>query len=175
MKKLLAVLLVLGIANAVSAAVVLDPAMDGIVLDPSDTILIPIITDDSLYGLNAAVVVVSGPGSIVGASGTAAAGELGWDPTLSFDPAVDGQRAEIGFGTFGAPGTGQVGFIEFHCDGEGPVVLEIQPAYGFGGSAKTDFTEPQIGGTITIVQTPEPMTMSLLGLGGLALIRRRRA
>ena len=48
MKKLLAVLLVLGIANAVSAAVVLDPAMDGIVLDPSDTILIPIITDDSL-------------------------------------------------------------------------------------------------------------------------------
>jgi hypothetical protein len=28
--------------------------------------------------------------------------------------------------------------------------------------------------TVTIHQTPEPMTIGLLGLGGLALLRRRR-
>jgi len=35
--------------------------------------------------------------------------------------------------------------------------------------------EPDVIGEYTLVVTPEPMTMGLLGLGGLALIRRRRA
>jgi hypothetical protein len=88
--------------------------------------------------------------------------------------------------------------VWFHCDGLGEVIIDLVAASSlreitYATSFVTvpppphwtwsvsDYVElPGCGvdtvlDTITITQIPEPMTMSLLGLGGLALLRRRRA
>jgi hypothetical protein len=137
---------------------------------PSDTITIPILSDTGLLGMNVAVVIVEGPASIMGAqNGT------GWDPGLSFDPMVSPDRVILGAGNFSGNMDEVVGLVEIHCDGIGDVTVTIMADSSLGGSADMNFGTPEIGGTIVIKQIPEPMTMSLLGLGGLALIRRRRA
>lgn len=51
----------------------------------------------------------------------------------------------------------------FHCEGEGTVVIELWE--------DPDYTN--VADTLTITQIPEPMTVALLGLGGLLLRRRK--
>jgi len=73
--------------------------------------------------------------------------------------------------------------LMFHCDGEGPVLVELIAI------DSTYYTHDAEGGVVDVLQLydsgavidsiiihqiPEPMTLSLLGLGGLALLRRRR-
>jgi hypothetical protein len=80
--------------------------------------------------------------------------------------------------------------IPIHCLGQGNIIVSVT-GYPATGPGQADFGNPWIatgdsgfaafgelapgGGEIEIWQVPEPMTMALLGLGGLALIRRRRA
>ena len=75
--------------------------------------------------------------------------------------------------------------IGIHCLGQGDVELivsseTVASALGLPviASADTsymlDVDDGALGGSLTIYQVPEPMTMTLLGLGGLALLRRRR-
>jgi hypothetical protein len=77
--------------------------------------------------------------------------------------------------------------ILFHCDGPGPVLLDLTL---FGPSKYADYqyangdVYPDLSGwkdlveedlgDLVIYQIPEPITMTLLGIGGLALLRRRR-
>ena len=88
-----------------------------------------------------------------------------------------------------ASGVGEVvmfDHIAIHCTDDGNVEVTVTPeqvssAWGVpviycpetGWANDADFGA--IGGSLLIYQVPEPMTMALLGLGGLALIRRRRA
>jgi len=76
--------------------------------------------------------------------------------------------------------------IAIHCTGDGDVTVTVAAAteacpYGMPivNSLETGWAneadDSASGGMLTIYQVPEPMTMALLGLGGLALIRRRRA
>jgi hypothetical protein len=81
-----------------------------------------------------------------------------------------------------------VGGMIFHCDGFGPVTVDLTSfgpwqystylsTAGAPMPASTGWIsggEANLG-DLVIWQTPEPVTMSLLALGGLALIRRRRA
>ena len=75
--------------------------------------------------------------------------------------------------------------ILFHCDDLGPVLLDLtlfgQTDYSpYQTEAGTPYpgqwlqaTEGDLG-DLVIYQIPEPITMALLGLGGLGLLRRRR-
>lgn len=60
--------------------------------------------------------------------------------------------------------TGDWFVIDFECDGEGDVVLKF---YDYATSMSVPV------GSYTITQIPEPMTIALLGLGGLLLRRRK--
>lgn len=70
--------------------------------------------------------------------------------------------------------------LVIHCDGFGPVIIDltnnIAGDYSEGpsswGSPWLQLTESDLG-DLVIHQIPEPMTIALLGLGGLFLRRRR--
>jgi hypothetical protein len=57
--------------------------------------------------------------------------------------------------------------IVFHCDGPGDVVVSLV-------HFNADFAVDGVMDSIVIHQIPEPMTMGLLGLGGLFLRRRSK-
>jgi PEP-CTERM motif-containing protein len=58
--------------------------------------------------------------------------------------------------------------ILFHCEDEGDTTIILQEVTAY-------WELGEILDTVVIHQIPEPMTMALLGLGGLGLLRRRRA
>ncbi|MBN2375412.1 MAG: PEP-CTERM sorting domain-containing protein [Sedimentisphaerales bacterium] len=71
--------------------------------------------------------------------------------------------------------------LNIHCTGPGEVVVTLTPSVSTVEGIPTFWDGDllvedlnALGSEITIYQAPEPMTMALLGLGGLALIRRRR-
>jgi hypothetical protein len=76
-----------------------------------------------------------------------------------------------------------VDHILVHCEGDGDVTVTLVPITWdaviappnvlYDGTLGSD--REAVGDTITIYQVPEPLTVALLGLGGLALVRRRRA
>jgi len=73
--------------------------------------------------------------------------------------------------------------LNVHCTGPGEIVVTLVPSTSTGGmvglptywDGQLQVGDPEaVGSSITIYNIPEPMTMALLGIGGLALIRRRR-
>jgi len=173
MKKLLAVLLVLGMGSMASAALQLSvngqPAPDSITIAVSTTIMIDVTIE---AGRNETIYVDVGArggqyelGTVVGGP---AQGDSGlkfitqWYDYQGYDETAIGMAWDPG--TTNRPG-GKVAEFPFHCTMAGMDVVVI--LYDFGGSTEVD--------RLTIHQVPEPMTMGLLGLGGLLLARRRRA
>lgn len=165
MKKLLAVLLVLGMASMANAALKLDLA---------DNVLSIVIEDgDSLVGIDAAAVISAGVGSL-GDAGSMAEFTGSSVPIGAVAGSSDQSRRYSGaaivmFGgqPIGGPAT-IIGGIPVMNEGE----ITIDLVTYAGG---TDFNGAVLeAGVLDSITIPEPMTLSLLGLGGLALIRRRR-
>lgn len=188
MKKVLALILVLGMASMASAGLQLsvdgvqNPVDSEIVLLPSEKVTLDIWTDADIpfFGgeIWAAVVEVT-QGKITGGDPIAMgdsvtnivngatqdnaglippAGQEGvWGLVRNFQPTVAIPA-----------GATLVDGIEFHCEGIGETIVTL---YGVVEGQEMVTMLDQI----IIHQIPEPMTLSLLGLGGLALIRRRRA
>jgi hypothetical protein len=197
MKKILALLLVLAVAQVASAGFMI--SVNGVpnptapvVLAPSGHATIDIHGVGNTGATTELYLVCQGPGMLAGGTivypGTfpvpceistksAAAYEAGWEGWL-----WGGEVGETGFGLLGVTWAtyAVIGStvnpqpllnglladgIDFHCEAVGPVTLSL---WSFGETYVLYDTQE-------IIQTPEPITMSLLGLGGLALIRRRHA
>jgi len=195
MKKLLVLALVLSMASLASAGLQL--SVNGntaqtapIILLPSDELVLDIHGDGADSNPTPYILVI-GPGAING-------GTIVYDPGSSLAAYWDAEAkaAENGFATvaeyladFGA-NQGVVGLTDlavaeivsdkgvppatiglladliiFHCEGPGEVLIRLVGWDDTGAMFDYD--------TLTITQVPEPMTMALLGLGGLFLRRRK--
>jgi hypothetical protein len=190
MKKLLVLALVLSVASLASASVQMSLQVNGqdadaITLMPSDFVTISIVGDITPLDGTGAWLLVAGPGTLVGGDISHVANETMVDVVLGneIDPENPGQTWGQFFDTL-YPGTNRaidlvwvdsespfVGFgpglfgeAVFHCDAPGDVTIAIVDYAG---------EELLVRDTLVITQLPEPMTMVLLGLGGLFLRRRK--
>jgi len=229
MKKLLVLLVVLGITSAAGAVDIVDivisswgPAGQGddpfvigtepidptqeITLYPSEWINLDIVYIDDgsgigLISLALDIIVTGGPVTLyLGELGPASDNTLltfppgAWDlinmppsqPPISFiGPFDDGTYSTVAnidlsfsAGLMGVPGVPVVALdhILLHCDGvsEVPIIITLvdNPGSNAGGTYNMVAATPGFGPGVTII--PEPMTIALLGLGGLTLLRKRR-
>lgn len=190
MKKLLVLMLVLGMASAASAALqisvggVMNPEDSTIYLEPSQTIELDIWSDVPLGsgdpGENAYWVLVA-PTSCAVITGGMPVIEESW---FSYDGPYDDAAGVMtgvpegengvwaSLATFGGPFPADTPLFDgiiFHCETDnGPTVVTLWNAGGGG------VIEGEPWDTVTIHQIPEPMTVALLGLGGLFMLRRRK-
>ena len=187
MKKILAICLVLGMASVASATLQIsangnpDPIDSEITILPSEEVMLDIWTDAPITQADAgswhngwALVVLPENGSISGGVKVA---------PFDTDAGYSINNTAVAFGLYPGPedGVGGTAFpaanvsanpgdvifdqIVFHCESlEDAQVLLYSTA---------DFAQYVLQDSL-IIHQPEPMTLSLLGLGGLALIRRRR-
>jgi hypothetical protein len=174
MKKLLALLLVLGMTSLAGASMI-KLTDEGLIINANigDTVTLTIETDTGLYALDV-IASVAGGDLIVGAISTLDAATYGWDATLSFDPLPLPPVAstEMGLGNFMGNMNTIVAYVDVGYTG-GTQVVSIAGGTARGGSGDITMAVPAFStGVVTIV--PEPMTIALLGLGGLALLRRRK-
>ena len=194
MKKLLVLMLVLGIASMASAAAikisvngVCDPEDTTITLKPSETAIIDLhVTDNANWkpGGQGFYLILQGPGSIVADSDPLAQNpQYRWQQsladnlerpepydtlvgilgTLGYTQIVDIVGGDIKDASepFDIPSGKVIDGMIFHCLDEGDVTLTLITDAG-------DVLDTQI-----IHQVPEPLTVALLGLGGLFLRRRK--
>ena len=180
MKKLLILVMVLAMASFAGAALRIVGAPLGDV-QQSDIVLLGISTDAPIgyqtgdyYFLVADVM----GGTMDNQTGITLVADTGVMVERSVDAAgfLDGTGLlplgtnGIGGGAFaydlpaGIPAnTALIGDIAFHCEGPGDVIVQLWT---------TDFSGATLVDSIIIHQVPEPVTMALLGLGGLFLRRR---
>jgi len=184
MKKLLVVLMVLSMATIANAGLVIGGAPAEMM--PSDTALLTIEgIDGGVPGNTSYWAILEGPGTNSGGTllYSPADQEAGYAFMVQYTDDADGilswlgglgyQTANAYFISFGSatsiPADGLlVDGILFHCDAPGDVTLSLVMISGDAGSEVIDVFD-----TVVIHQIPEPMTMGLLGLGGLFLRRRK--
>ena len=159
-------MLVLGLASAANAALVLSingsTDISEITIEVTTNFTIDVYSPIAF--VDQAVVFVDGPASHTGA------GTVYTPPAPSTLVATD-------YGVFGEydhafglamsspvtiAGVGTWWDIVFHCDGTGDVTIELH-----------DNTGANLIDSAVVHQVPEPMTIALLGLGGLFLRRRK--
>ncbi len=173
MKKLLALLLVLGLASTANALVVqlsYNDAIDGpenvteVTVYPSDYFEFDVHSDGDNIAYDEWVT-VSGPASgFTQANGVihAAAGQDAFILDVGRPGYLWVEAADLS-DPFDSIDPGKHFSWELHCEGPGDVIIELRTF--------DDFEILQ--DTIIVHQIPEPASMLLLGLGGLLLRRRK--
>jgi hypothetical protein len=170
MKKLLAFVMVLSLASLANAALVLNGTNNG---DGTGSVTVA-IDGGSLTGCDLTVRTLSGTGTIGDGTiyDTSALGA--WTPIAPVAGSDDQNRrysgtAIIMYGGQPIPGPADI-IADMPLTSVGEYVVEL---YVFEGGTVLDGA-PLPGGQYGTFTIPEPMTMTLLGLGGLGLLRRRR-
>jgi hypothetical protein len=203
MKKLLVLMLVLGISSVASAGTV-DlvisswgagpdpitepiPPVTEITIGPSEWVDLDVMYTASADWLLASIsidLVLTGNATLYVDDLTEPPGA--WDSDLTvITENVAGKHYTLEF----SMDSGLAGIVEptialdhilVHCDDLGDVTLVMSDNSdtGTGGTVETDWSAmptPTFGITqVSITQVPEPMTLALLGLGGLFLVRRKK-
>jgi hypothetical protein len=169
MKKIVLVLL-LSMATVASAGLkitvdgVIDPADSTIIIKPSDYLTIGVADDGMPEPGTLALGIHSGPGTLDASNHETAPGVMAGmvDDSLKaeelgiLNPFITMEITDAQSGIL-------LNGSDFHCEGEGDVTLTI-----------FDYETGEVLDIQVIHQVPEPMTLSLLCLGGL-FIRRRVA
>jgi len=183
MKKLLILLLVLGITSLASATTVSLTAQGTTIVVPVNTKVFLTISSDAGTGGNLgilafdAVITVSGTPDIISDGMDALDADYqttySWDPTMPCYIIGQGTSSvEIGGGNFGGNMLPIVGWVEVDYQG-GTQLVSIAGGVAHGGHGDVMMNPLSFNpGVVTII--PEPMTIALLGLGGLFLLRRRK-
>jgi hypothetical protein len=170
MKKLLTLMLVLVMAAGANAAIQLSiggsPAPAEYTMDVCTHVMIDVTSTDNNIAYGAWVGI-----------GNLDRGE--WTPPWTIDPKAGNTASAEDQGPMGYPGwwilaaktsdpdlypisAGKHFEIDYHCKALGDVTVQL---LDFGGVTELD--------SVIIHQVPEPVSMVLLGLGGLLLRRRR--
>jgi hypothetical protein len=174
MKKLLVLLVVLSVAAFANAA--LKISVDGVVdgpdpiLLPSQTVSIDIFSDGATTSADTFILMMTGPATMDIANAINTVNQPGAPDTIFFieDPespffgGVFFDFSLIGVPIPPLPAGVIADNIILHCEDIGQVILNL-----VGADTGSDFD------TQVIQQIPEPMTLGLLGLGGLFLRRRK--
>jgi len=198
MKKFICVLVFLALVNVANAGMIdivisslndvpINPVKE-ITIGPTDWINMDVIwTGDTgrwLFGMSLDVVAEGVPVTLDGSAPTWPPGI--WDPSITEIISHDGMigvSAAAAANGLPAPGGIAVDHILLHCDGPGdvPVIVRLVEnpnlPSGFTAEADADFNlffDVVFGPGVIIHQIPEPMTLTLLGLGGLFLARRKK-
>ena len=170
MKKLLAVLIVLGLCGAAGATTVsFEDEGTTIITTPGGIVSLDIVTDWNLLALDAIVCITDGAWII----DVEYSGDPDEPPFIPLpQPPVGGPGyMEFGCVWFAGSPDGAVATIQIRYE-SGEVVVSLAPGDSFGGTwdaayLPADFSD----GIVTII--PEPATLLLLGLGAVLLRRRR--
>jgi len=175
MKKLLIVLTVLSMASIANAELWLsvngqvNPPDSSITLFPSDTAVIGVFSDGQSMANEYYLLNIEGPGTfdISGALNYVNSNATG-ETIIDISDARNGTSIYMDMIIISVPqsplpiGT-VIDQIIFHCEAPGDVLLTLSGDMYISGVFDTQI----------IHQIPEPMTMALLGLGGLFLRRRK--
>ena len=175
MKKLLILMLVLGLASSANAALTLVSSA-GNSLNVGDFTNIGIWNDTAAAGqglITFVAIDASGPGK--------------WTGVETFQPASLGPGGTSAYYGVQAPGdtglayTADLWYSDAAVSSTDPYGIGVLVEYGFNCTGLGDVTINLLADdlatvldTLTIAQIPEPMTIALLGLGSLFLLRRRK-
>jgi hypothetical protein len=165
MKNLLVLVLVLGLTSAANAVLIQVDGQVGETFDVQGTATISVVGDDTLNWLGYIIVEDGGSGVLSNPVGTALAGDPALAGATPYTEAGWGDGFEItvaGSGSFPVGVGTQFSFDFTGIDGDtARISLFLDP----------EFTIPVASVVVNFV--PEPMTVLLLGFGGLFLRRRR--
>ena len=184
MKKFLVLMLVLGMVSLANAAITdlsMSTTYDGSVLEAGDTFTIDIyVSSMYMFGLQnhnmALIVSDASAGSISGGTAAAAVGAQDfiqiWDDMLSPGWAEDAGVAMVFAVVDGMYMQNTVVFddIMFECLGKSDVTISWVTGVL---DASDQYVVGEVLAELQVAQIPEPMTLALLGLGGLFLRRRK--
>jgi hypothetical protein len=165
MRKLFLLFLVLGLASAANATIIKVDGLEGESFEVDVQATITVVSEDTSSWLGYLIIEEGGAGSLENVAVLDAAGDLG----------AAAPYTEAGWGT-GFELSASMGPA-----GDPPIAAGTQFSLNYVGEVgdtatislfvDPEFTTPVASVNITVV--PEPMTIILLGLGGLFLRRRR--
>lgn len=166
MKKLLVLLLIIGMASAANAAIMIsvdgDTTQEEIDLLEDDTAVIGVYVTDAVSYVAVLIFGRISEGGFELSDPT----YLCWEPPVGIPPIPpdDFELYEIAPPPNWTPVSGLWFTVDLTCMSAGVDVFVYL----------LDAEMGDLSDTLTIHQIPEPMTLALLGLGGLLLLRRRR-